>query len=167
MIDPLIIFFVIILIIIITIALILILNQSKTNIIGSTGGVLISSNACDVSTQSVPDLTFSPCCVIFGRLTNNKFLSSLNMVVSPDIVPYLEVCSGFCVGGYDKNTNNCKLIENVQDNGQNNFNLCFQNIAPIGCSSLAKPVAISGTQFLFGSSATNLLCQTTAPCGIS
>jgi hypothetical protein len=165
--DPLIIFFIIILIIIITIALILILNQPHNTVVGTTGGVLLSSNSCNISAQSVPDLSFEPCCVTFGRLSNNKYLASLNMVVSPDIVPYLEVCSGFCIGGYDKNMNSCQIVEGVQDNGQNNFNLCYQNIAPINCNSLAKPVAISGTQFLFGNSATNLLCQTTAPCGIS
>ena len=165
--DPLIIFFIIILIIVIVISILLLINESQTTVIGSTGGVLISTEGCSVSAQSVPDLTFQPCCVVFGRLTNNKYLASLNLVVTPNITDFLPVCSGFCNTGYNKNTGSCRLVEGVLDNGQNNFNTCFNSIAPINCDSIAKPVAISGTQFLYGSSATNLLCQTTAPCAIN
>lgn len=159
--------YIIIFILIVLIALILILNKTVVNVIGDQGGVIITPGGCTVNTSTLPNLSFNQCCNLFGIATGNRYLSSLNLVVSPTQIDYLSVCAGFCLGGYNKTTGTCENLGPNVDSGVTNFNLCVASTKPVGCSDLSLPVAISGTQLLYASSATNLLCQTTSPCAIT
>jgi hypothetical protein len=154
-------------IIVVLIAILLLINRKIITIVGQPGGVLISPTGCRVDITGLPNLSFNPCCSIFGTATNTRYLSSLNLVVSPTSIPYLDVCSGFCAGGYDKSTGACKDLGPNINSGQTNFSICVNATAPTGCSDPSKPIAFSGTQLLYPYSATTLLCQSTAPCGIT
>ena len=162
----LIILLVVIFIIVLLIGIILILYNNAPVILGQDGGVIIRNNECTIQANPPPDLSFNQCCVIFGNPTNTKYLSSLNLVVSPIAIPYLDVCSGFCLGGYDKKVGKCVDFGPNVDSGQQQFDACSNASKPDGCDGVSRAVAISQTQLLFPSSATNLLCPSTVPCAI-
>jgi len=155
-------------ILVILIAVILLTTHSTTTVTGTTGGVLPNPTSCNTDVNNLPNLSFNPCCNVFGLTTNTRFLDTLNMVVSPIAVPYISVCSGFCTVGYSQTSGACIPTTNGSDSGQNNFLLCTANTAPpAGCTLESLPVAFSNTQLLYPASATNLLCQSTSPCGIT
>ncbi len=155
-------------ILIVLIAIILLSQHSTTTVQGTTGGILPNPSSCDVNINNLPNLTFNPCCTVFGLPTNTKFLDSLNLVVSPIAIPYISVCSGFCTVGYSQATGACIPTTNGSDSGQNNFLGCtFATAPPADCTLESLPVGFSGTQLLYAYSATNLLCQTTNPCSIT
>jgi hypothetical protein len=143
------------------------LLQPTTNIqINGTFNGAIKSNSCIVSSESVPNLSSVQCCRIFGRSTNLKFLSTLNMVVSPISTDYLTVCSGYCSAGFDNTNNKCADNPNVITE-QQLFNQCVAFSKPDNCSDPSKPVAISGSTLLYPFSPGSQLCTDTGQCTVS
>ena len=155
----------IIIISIILICVFLLQPTIKINIIGTSNGT-IESNSCIVPSENLPNLSSVQCCRIFGRSTNLKFLSNLNMVVSPNSTNYLTVCSGYCSSGFNITNNTCNDNPNVQTE-QALLDQCISFSAPSNCSDPSKPVAISGNTYLYPFSPGSQLCTDTGPCTIS
>lgn len=156
---------VIVILIFIGIIILLLKNNVKNQTIG-TGSGTISSSHCTPNKTTIPDLSSTLCCVIFGTLTSNKYLSSLDMVVSLEPTNYLDVCAGFCTQGYDSTLNTCNG-DVQQDIGL--FNQCVQNTNPaiLTCSDKAVPVATSNGEYMYGFAATNVLCPQTGTCALT
>jgi hypothetical protein len=140
----------------------LIYNNSSTVIIGTSTG-LANSDHCTPNLSTLPDLSSDLCCVIFGELTSNKYLSSLNLVVSLEPSPYLDVCAGFCTEGYSSSLGTC-IGDIASDIGQ--FNQCVSAIKPVNCSDESNPVASSNGQYMYGNTATLVLCPTQTNCAV-
>jgi len=149
-------------IILIAIAVLILTIKPNTITTGGEAGV-VPVKHCVISPSDLPNLTSANCCVIFGSLTNSKFLSSLNLVVSPVATNYLDVCSGFCRNGLDTSTIKC----NGGTNQENSLlESCIQASKPVNCNDLSQPVAIDGITYLYPSSAGNQLCLQTAQCAL-
>ena len=101
--------------------------------------------------------------LFFGNLTSNKYLSSLNLVVSLESSPYLDVCAGFCTQGYD-NVNKTCLGDIPNDVGQ--FNQCVTASIPTNCSDPSNVVATDNGQYMYPNSATLILCPVQQQCAL-
>lgn len=150
-------------ILIIVLSILIFYNNIRVVVTGSNAGVVTSTTHCTPATSTLPDLSFQQCCVIFGTLSSNKYLSSLNMVVALQPTPYLDVCSGFCSEGYNPGTSGCN--GNIaSDNTQ--FANCVAASAPKGCSDQSFPVAINNGQYMYAYSASSILCPAVQNCTI-
>jgi len=160
--------FAIFIIIIILILIVIIYNNTSVIILGSDTGT-IKSNHCIIATETLPNLSFNQCCTIFGSTTNTKYLSTLNLVVSPVAINYVDVCSGFCTGAFDKPNLKCLPGTNVINLEEEQLQLdrCIIASQPINCSDLSNPVAVSNTSYLYPYSAGTQLCLTSGICGLN
>jgi hypothetical protein len=142
----------------------LIFNNTTRVIIGTSNGIA-NSNHCEGNISTLPNLSSDLCCVIFGQLTSNKYLSSLNLVVSLEPSPFLDVCAGFCSQGYDSINMTC-LGDIASDTGQ--FNQCVSNTSNTiaKCSDASNPVATSNGQYMYANSVGTVLCPVFQACAL-
>ncbi len=116
---------------------------------------------CVVSFDLLPNIANTKCCFINGQVTADKYVESLDMVVSTNPEFYLDVCEEFCIEGYDKVNNKC-----VGNKGNNSFISCVQKTKPVNCTSIAMPVAYSGTTYYYAKSATDAACKDQRSCTV-
>lgn len=116
---------------------------------------------CQVDTSVYPDITSLPCCVdIFGNLSQNKYIESRNIIVSPNPVPYFNFCSGYCSLGVDPN-DNTKCLGNV---GNTQFTDCLNELRPQNCTGGVNSIAYTGGIKYFASNIGDNLCQVKREC---
>ena len=99
---------------------------------------------CIVATNNLIDITNLNCCFIAGNLTASKYVPELDMIVSPVIIPYEDVCNQF------KN--------------ESKKNLCIEISKPKNCVQDSMPVAINGIVYYYPLAAGSDLCQDSREC---
>lgn len=72
------------------------------------------------------------------------YLPSLDMIVSPQQVPYINACQNACQSGYSATTNTC-----FEPEENDNYQRCLINTQPVGCSSLSNPVAFLNSSYYY------------------
>lgn len=104
------------------------------------------------------DVTDLECCTFSGNVTNRKYYSPLDIVISPSSVfSYLDICKNFCVNGV--NGEEC-----VDSQGEIEYKECINAIKPVNCIGKSIPVGYSGITFYYGYTATKESCPETVPC---
>jgi hypothetical protein len=162
--DPGLIFiFVILGILFIILVVLLLYNNVKNVIVGNNSGIVTSTTHCTPSASTLPDLSFSLCCVVFGNLSSNKYLSNLNLVASFTPTPYIDVCAGFCTQGFDSTNQKC-LGNITSDDTQ--FANCVNATKTNNCDDSSNPIATSNGIYMYASSAGTVLCPTTSICAV-
>lgn len=118
---------------------------------------------CDVNYNIDLDVSELPCCVdVNGNITDMKYLSEYDLVVSNSPKPYLGVCSQFCKNGVSEDQQTC--IDIGVDVDQQKFKKCIDLTKPIDCVGDVKPIAYQGIVRYYAYSATDSLCQNTSVC---
>lgn len=103
--------------------------------------------SCDSKTSNLTDITKQPTCT--G--TNQKYLSTDQLLVGPAPVPYQTVCRQFCPGDGNYNTVNDScygLTSGSSDEVQ--FNNCISKLKPTNCTGASLPIATSGGILYYG-----------------
>lgn len=104
-----------------------------------------SNNQCRPSFDSLVDVSGIPICPNPAlRILGLKYDPSLDMLVGLEPIPFISACSSACKTGIDLNTNKC-----LDPSYQDTFNQCLQKTAPVGCSTLSKPVAHDGLNYYY------------------
>jgi hypothetical protein len=114
---------------------------------------------CIIAFDALPQLNELQCCFVGETLTASRYVQSLNMVVNPIAVGYLEVCQGFCTNGINTDGTSC-----VNGIGQSDFEKCILISEPRNCTGPAMPVAALGATFFYPNSATSVSCLDQRPC---
>jgi hypothetical protein len=109
------------------------------------------------------DVSLLSCCALDnGNVTSNKYLESLDLVISNvSQKNYLDVCKGFCQGGSLSKNSDSKCITPI---GQAKFEACSKASIPEDCIGKSKPVAYSGMTYYYVLDATNKTCTTRVNC---
>lgn len=127
---------------------------------GYTVTVSNTTTKCEPSFETLPDISSLQCCVVAGNLTPNKYLSSIDMVVSNSATPYTQACAGFCTNGVNSNdTTKC-----INGAGQDAYDGCIRLVKPISCVGTANPVAHLGINYYYAFSATEASCSVKQAC---
>lgn len=121
-----------------------------------------SQSKCAPAFDTLPDVFNLECCVVGGNLTPNKYFAPLDLVVSPQAVPYAQACAGFCTDGVST-TDPSQCRNGI---GQQAYTVCLNELRPVDCLGIAMPIAKSRLTYYYGFSASNQGCQTTQPCQV-
>lgn len=125
------------------------------------------TQTCDIIVSSNPDITNLNCCRdLDGHITDRKYISDFDMVVSTVPRAYLSVCSGFCLQGLNSDQKTCISTGGNIESQQSKFNKCIALTKPIDCAGEVKPVAYQGTTRYYAYAAGNSLCQNTGLCSL-
>lgn len=147
-----------IIVILLIVVLIVVLIFITLGISTTTQDSIINYNGnCTRATNQLIPVNNLPCCYSGGMPTPYKYITELNVVVSPSPTPYLAACSGFCANGL-YNGEQCLTGDSDQ------FTKCINLAKPVQCTGTAMPVGISGTTYYYIKSATNDECQKTGSC---
>ncbi len=111
-------------------------------------------DSCSLLIEGLPDISDVKVCI---DTKNVKYMSDLNMLVSPVPQSSLILCKGFCQSFDNTNdhcvgTNDDKLL----------YEACIKSTFPDNkCTGLAKPVAISDDIPYYGLIVAKMACITT------
>jgi hypothetical protein len=162
------IFLIVIIIIIFIVVLILLFAIKPDVVVAGTSTGIVNTTHC--TNNNLPDLSNDLCCVIFGTLTGNKYLSNLNLVVSLTPTNYLDVCTGFCTQGYDSSISMCNgniTQDNIQfQNCVNASNPTLPDANGNTCSDVSRPIAVTNSNYLYPFATGFTLCPTTSLCAV-
>lgn len=115
------------------------------------------SQSCSPAKETLPNISTALCCVSGGILTTNKYLTSLDMVVSQSATYYETVCAGFCQNGFSDGKCNGGI-------GQDKYTACISKLKPEKCKSPGNPVATDGINYYYGYSAGKGNCLVEMKC---
>lgn len=115
---------------------------------------------CQVATNLLENITNLYCCYIGNTITSSKYVPSLNMVVNPVSIYYLDVCQEFC-GTEGINDDKTECINPIY---QQEFEGCINLSKPQNCIGLSMPVAINGLTYYYSNSAGPESCQIQKEC---
>lgn len=99
---------------------------------------------CAPNLNSLIDVSSFPNCP--NKTLNyqgTKYIPSLGYLVSLTPVNYIGVCSTACTL-FDAASGTC-----VDPNQRKNFDNCVSLLQPLGCTSIANPIAKSGTNYVY------------------
>lgn len=119
-----------------------------------------SESICIVSNDLLINISDYYCCFVGNTITSSKYIPSLNMVVNPVSIPYLNVCIEYCgISGIDESKTLCNNIIYQED-----FEKCIEISKPINCVGLSMPVAVSGINYYYPNAAGQSSCQIQKEC---
>ena len=150
-----------ILVIVAVVILVVLSTTAITNWVRHNSTVEPAGTKCTPPIDRLIPLEGLPCCMSGPTLTASRYIPSLDLVVNPMAVPYIQACQGFCGEGVVTDNGVTRCVNGI---GQAAFVSCVDATQPVDCRGASYPIAALGATYFYANSATNAACTLTRPC---